>query len=131
MEEVVRQNITDKQWIASESWVTYTTIAAPKNLLSLSGTIGFALKKADIPGLGPFLTRLHPDGDYQKSDPFLRELWEEMFGCSLGVDPSVTQSSRRQCTGSEVIREGEFTPTFQFYVQIPNVISVKYCVNPR
>eukprot|EP00063_Salmo_salar_P044194 XP_014019029.1 PREDICTED: extracellular calcium-sensing receptor-like [Salmo salar] len=107
MEEVVRQNITDKQWIASESWVTYSTIAAPKNLLSLSGTIGFALKKADIPGLGPFLTRLHPDGDYQKSDPFLRELWEEMFGCSLGVDPSVTQSSRRQCTGSEVIREGE------------------------
>ncbi|XP_045560188.1 extracellular calcium-sensing receptor [Salmo salar] len=107
MEEVVRQNITDKQWIASEAWVTYSTIAAPKNLPSLAGTIGFALKKADIPGLGPFLTRLHPDGDYQKSDPFLRELWEEMFGCSLGVDLSVTQSSRRQCTGSEVIREGE------------------------
>eukprot|EP00063_Salmo_salar_P044188 XP_014019023.1 PREDICTED: extracellular calcium-sensing receptor-like [Salmo salar] len=107
MEEVVRQNITDKQWIASESWVTYTTIAAPKNLPSLAGTIGFALKKADIPGLGSFLTRLHPDGDYQKSDPFLRELWEELFGCSLGVDLSVTVPSRRQCTGSEVIREGE------------------------
>ncbi|XP_029529756.2 extracellular calcium-sensing receptor-like [Oncorhynchus nerka] len=107
MEEVVRQNITDKQWIASESWVTYSTIASPKNLPSLAGTIGFALKKADIPGLGPFLTRLHPDGDYQKSDPFLRDLWEEMFGCSLGVDLSVTLPSRRQCTGSEVIREGE------------------------
>nr|XP_029529918.1 extracellular calcium-sensing receptor-like [Oncorhynchus nerka] len=107
MEEVVRQNITDKQWIASDAWVTYSTIASPKNLPSLAGTIGFALKKADIPGLGPFLTRLHPDGDYQKSDPFLRELWEEMFGCSLGVDPSVTLPSRRQCTGSEVIREGE------------------------
>ncbi|XP_070987139.1 extracellular calcium-sensing receptor-like [Oncorhynchus clarkii lewisi] len=107
MEEVVRQNITDKQWIASEAWVTYSTIASPKNMPSLAGTIGFALKKADIPGLGPFLTRLHPDGDYQKSDPFLRELWEEMFGCSLGVDLSVTLSSRRQCTGSEVIREGE------------------------
>ncbi|KAM9441795.1 extracellular calcium-sensing receptor-like [Salvelinus alpinus] len=107
MEEVVRQNITDKQWIASEAWVTYSTIAAPKNLPSLAGTIGFALKKADIPGLGTFLTRLHPDGNYQKSDPFLWELWEEMFGCSLGVDLSVALSSRRQCTGSEVIREGE------------------------
>ncbi|XP_064816600.1 extracellular calcium-sensing receptor-like [Oncorhynchus masou masou] len=107
MEEVVRQNITDKQWIASEAWVTYSAIASPKNLPSLAGTIGFALKKADIPGLGPFLTRLHPDGDYQKSDPFLRELWEEMFVCSLGVDPSVTLPSRRQCTGSEVIREGQ------------------------
>lgn len=131
MEEVVRQNITDKQWIASEAWVTYSALATPKNLPSLAGTIGFALKKADIPGLGPFLTRLHPDGDYQKSDPFLRELWEEMFGCSLGVDLSMTQSSRRQCTGSEVIREGDFTPKFPFFVQIPNVISVKYCVNPR
>nr|XP_046152405.1 extracellular calcium-sensing receptor-like [Oncorhynchus gorbuscha] len=107
MEEVVRQNITDKQWIASDAWVTYSTIASPKNMPSLAGTIGFALKKADIPGLGTFLTRLHPDGDYQKSDPFLRELWEEMFGCSLGVDPSVTLPSRQQCTGSEVIREGE------------------------
>uniref|UniRef100_A0A8C7JDQ3 G-protein coupled receptors family 3 profile domain-containing protein n=1 Tax=Oncorhynchus kisutch TaxID=8019 RepID=A0A8C7JDQ3_ONCKI len=101
MEEVVRQNITDKQWIASEAWVTFSTIAAPKNLPSLAGTIGFALKKAEIPGLGPFLTRLHPDGDYQKSDPFLRELWEEMFVCSLGVYPSLTLPSRRQCTGSE------------------------------
>ncbi|KAM9441650.1 extracellular calcium-sensing receptor-like [Salvelinus alpinus] len=107
MEEVVRQNITDKQWIASEAWVTFSTIAAPKNLPSLAGTIGFALKKADIPGLGTFLTRLHPDGDYQKSDPFVWELWEEMFVCSLGVDLSMTLSSRRQCTASEVIREGE------------------------
>ncbi|CAB1349313.1 unnamed protein product, partial [Coregonus sp. 'balchen'] len=107
LEEVVRQNITDRQWIASEAWVTYSTLSSPKNLPSLSGTIGFALKKAIIPSLGPFLTRLRPDGDYQKSDPFLRELWEEMFGCSLGVDLSMTQSSRRQCTGSEVIGEGE------------------------
>ncbi|XP_031651896.1 extracellular calcium-sensing receptor-like [Oncorhynchus kisutch] len=107
MEEVVRQNITDRQWIASEAWVTYSTLSSPKNLPSLAGTIGFALKKAVIPSLGPFLTRLRPDGDYQKSDPFLRELWEEIFGCSLGIDLSMTPSSRRQCTGSEVIGEGE------------------------
>uniref|UniRef100_A0A8C7UCJ2 G-protein coupled receptors family 3 profile domain-containing protein n=1 Tax=Oncorhynchus mykiss TaxID=8022 RepID=A0A8C7UCJ2_ONCMY len=107
MEEVVRQNITDKQWIASEAWVTDSTLSSPENLPSLAGTIGFALKKADIPGLGTFLTRLHPDGNYQKSDPFLKSMWEEMFGCSLGVELSMTQSSRRQCTGSEVIGEGE------------------------
>ncbi|XP_036821511.1 extracellular calcium-sensing receptor-like [Oncorhynchus mykiss] len=128
MEEVVRQNITDKQWIASEAWVTYSTIASPKNMPSLAGTIGFALKKADIPGLGPFLTRLHPDGDYQKSDPFLRELWEEMFGCSLGVDLSVTLSSR-QCTGSEVIREGEsqYADVFQLRASY-NVYKAVYAI---
>ncbi|XP_064831366.1 extracellular calcium-sensing receptor-like [Oncorhynchus masou masou] len=107
MEEVVRQNITDRQWIASEAWVTYSTLSSPKNLPSLAGTIGFALKKAVIPSLGPFLTRLRPDGENQKSDPFLRELWEEIFGCSLGIDLNMNPSSRRQCTGSEVIGEGE------------------------
>lgn len=116
MEEVVRQNITDRQWIASEAWVTYSTLSSPKNLPSLAGTIGFALKKAVIPSLGPFLTRLRPDGDYQKSDSFLRELWEEIFGCSLGIDLSMTPSSRRQCTGSEVIGERKFTTNALFYV---------------
>ncbi|CDQ93856.1 unnamed protein product [Oncorhynchus mykiss] len=116
MEEVVRQNITDRQWIASEAWVTYSTLSSPKNLPSLAGTIGFALKKAVIPSLGPFLTRLRPDEDYQKSDPFLRELWEEIFGCSLGIDLSMTPSSRRQCTGSEVIGERKFTTNALFYV---------------
>lgn len=119
MEEVVRQNITDRQWIASEAWVTYSTLSSPKNLPSLAGTIGFALKKAVIPSLGPFLTRLRPDGDYQKSDPFLRELWEEIFGCSLGIDLSTTPSSRRQCTGSEIIGEGEFTTNALFLCPDP------------
>uniref|UniRef100_A0A3P8YRS4 G-protein coupled receptors family 3 profile domain-containing protein n=1 Tax=Esox lucius TaxID=8010 RepID=A0A3P8YRS4_ESOLU len=105
LEEVVRQKVTDKQWIATEAWITYTGLAAPKNLPSLAGTIGFALRKADIPGLGPFLTRLRPDGEDQKSDPFLREFWEDMFGCSLGLDLKVNPSSRRQCSGSEVIGE--------------------------
>uniref|UniRef100_A0AAZ3Q053 Receptor ligand binding region domain-containing protein n=1 Tax=Oncorhynchus tshawytscha TaxID=74940 RepID=A0AAZ3Q053_ONCTS len=37
MEEVVRQNITDKQWIASEAWVTYSTIASRKTCPLLPG----------------------------------------------------------------------------------------------
>ncbi|KAM6961471.1 extracellular calcium-sensing receptor-like [Aplochiton taeniatus] len=107
LEEVVRQNITDRQWIATEAWVTYTTLSTPQNLPSLVGTIGFALRRADIAGLGPFLTRLNPNLVSSDSDPFLTELWEELFGCTLLVNISRTSSLQRQCEGSEFIVVGE------------------------
>uniref|UniRef100_A0A4W6C8B1 G-protein coupled receptors family 3 profile domain-containing protein n=1 Tax=Lates calcarifer TaxID=8187 RepID=A0A4W6C8B1_LATCA len=80
-DEVVHRNITDKQWIATDAWVTYGSVSVPRNTLSLAGTIGFAVRKADIPGLGAFLTRVNPG----LSDPFLKELWETVFGCSLSA----------------------------------------------
>ncbi|KAM3875162.1 extracellular calcium-sensing receptor-like [Diretmus argenteus] len=51
-QEVAHQNITDKQWIANDAWVTYGTITDPRNIPSLAGTIGFAVRKANIHGLG-------------------------------------------------------------------------------
>uniref|UniRef100_A0A3Q3KDK4 G-protein coupled receptors family 3 profile domain-containing protein n=1 Tax=Monopterus albus TaxID=43700 RepID=A0A3Q3KDK4_MONAL len=80
-EEVVHQNVTDKQWIANDPWVTYRAFSVPRYVSSLAGTIGFALRKADIPGLGAFLTRINPHSP--NSDPFVKELWETLFGCSL------------------------------------------------
>ena len=98
LREVVRQNITDKQWIASEAWVTFTSLSVPENLPSLVGTIGFALRRAPIPGLGAFLAQLRPGGPSPHHDPFLRELWEELFGCSLEAGQGTAR-----CSGSEVI----------------------------
>ncbi|KAM4628225.1 extracellular calcium-sensing receptor-like [Polymixia lowei] len=102
LEEVVHQNITDKQWIANEAWVTFATLSVPHNVPSLAGTIGFALRKADIPGLGHFLTQINPSLITPDSDPFIKELWEVVFGCSLNVG-LVGRSSRQPCSGSEVI----------------------------
>ncbi|CAL8347222.1 unnamed protein product [Arctogadus glacialis] len=51
MEEVVHQNITDKQWLANDAWVTLAAVSAAQNIPSLAGTLGFALRKADMPGL--------------------------------------------------------------------------------
>ncbi|XP_067363907.1 extracellular calcium-sensing receptor-like [Channa argus] len=99
-EEVVEQNVTDKQWIASDAWATYSGISVPRNLPSLAGTIGFALRRADIPGLGPFLTRLNPN--LSTTDPFLTELWETLFGCSLSAG-----LGRKLCSGSEDIETGK------------------------
>ncbi|KAJ8367797.1 hypothetical protein SKAU_G00078250 [Synaphobranchus kaupii] len=74
LREVARQNITDKQWIATESWATSSLYASPVMLTSLKGTIGFALRKANIQGLKSFLTRLKPSD--LPSDPFVQEFWE-------------------------------------------------------
>ncbi|XP_042342378.1 extracellular calcium-sensing receptor-like [Plectropomus leopardus] len=101
-EEVVLQNVTDKQWIANEAWITYSIVSTPRNIPSLAGTIGFAMRKADIPGVGAFLTRLNPSLSSPDSDPFIKELWEALFGCSLSAAHGGTM-----CSGSEVIGVGE------------------------
>lgn len=114
-EEVVEQNITDKQWIANDPWVTYSVISVPRNIPSLAGTIGFALRRADIPGLGPFLARFNPRLSSFNSDPFLKELWEALFGCSFSAGLGI-----KLCSGSEVIGEQSMTKTF-FLCYICNV----------
>lgn len=47
--------------------------------------MGFAIRRAHIPGLQDFLLRLHPLSPDALEDPFLIPFWEEMFQCSLGV----------------------------------------------
>ncbi|KAL2095685.1 hypothetical protein ACEWY4_007833 [Coilia grayii] len=106
LEEAVRQNVSDRQWIGSEGWVTSSDISTPQNLPSLVGTLGFALRKAQIPGLGPFLIRIRPAGS--KTEPFVREFWETLFECSLEGNSSSSSSSRAErplCTGAEDIQE--------------------------
>ncbi|CAL8362693.1 unnamed protein product [Merluccius merluccius] len=105
MEEVVRQNITDKQWLANDAWVTFAAVSVPQNIPSLAGTLGFALRKADIPGLGSFLTHIRPTTLSPDPDPFKPELWEALFGCSLNI--TGRQQTLKPCLGSEEIAVGE------------------------
>ena len=100
LEEVVRQNITDKQWLANDAWVTYATLSVPQNIPSLAGTLGLALRKAEIPNLGSFLTQIHPAPFSLDPDPFKQQLWEALFGCSLRV---TFGTSEKPCSGSEEI----------------------------
>ncbi|MGH0192346.1 UNVERIFIED_CONTAM: hypothetical protein FKN15_009164 [Acipenser sinensis] len=70
----------------------------------LIGSVGFAIRKAEIPGLKEFLTRLRIQDAY--NFPLTAELWEEIFDCnlngSLNTRPS---SSRNPCTGSESLEK--------------------------
>uniref|UniRef100_A0A8C1VJM1 G-protein coupled receptors family 3 profile domain-containing protein n=1 Tax=Cyprinus carpio TaxID=7962 RepID=A0A8C1VJM1_CYPCA len=100
--EVVVQNVSNKQWLATEAWSTSIQYSVPASIPLLAGTIGFALRRADIQGLGDFLAQLNPVK--QPNEPFVKNVWEEIFGCLLAQNwqPS---SERPKCTGSENVEK--------------------------
>lgn len=90
-------NITDKQWLGSESWITQADLASAKRQHILQGAIGFALPQMVIPGLGDFLLSLKPS-DEPQSD-IVKAIWGDFFNCSFS--PSSTSAA---CTGTEDLR---------------------------
>ncbi|TSL28238.1 Extracellular calcium-sensing receptor [Bagarius yarrelli] len=117
VKEMVRRNITDRVWLASEAWALSSLVAKPEYLDVMGGTLGFALQEGQIPGFKEFLQQVHP----QKSphNEFVREFWEETFNCYL-VD-SVRKEDRENgsagfrplCTGEEDITSVE-TPYLDY-----------------
>ncbi|XP_006011735.1 extracellular calcium-sensing receptor-like [Latimeria chalumnae] len=102
--EVAHQNITDKQWIATEAWITSSLASSMENFDSLGGTLGFAIHRTDIRGLKEFLCRLHPSLNLE--DPFINEFWQGTFGCAPEIFRNKTASpgtllTKPPCTGSE------------------------------
>ena len=61
--QVVRQNVTGLQWIASEAWTTAIVLQTPSYMPFLAGTLGIAIRRGEIPGLREFLLRIRPDND--------------------------------------------------------------------
>ncbi|KAG7276894.1 hypothetical protein CRUP_034770, partial [Coryphaenoides rupestris] len=59
--ELLRNNVTNRTWIASEAWISPV----------LGGTLGFGVRRADIPGLQDYLLSLDPD-----DDDLTEEFWE-------------------------------------------------------
>ncbi|XP_026149972.1 extracellular calcium-sensing receptor-like [Mastacembelus armatus] len=76
MKEVVKQNITGIQWIASEAWITASRPSTPEIYQAFGGALGFAVQKMAIPNLKPFLAGISPYKD--PSAAFVRDFWEIM-----------------------------------------------------
>ncbi|XP_034557260.1 extracellular calcium-sensing receptor-like [Notolabrus celidotus] len=69
-----------------------------------TGSMGFAIRRANIPGLQEFLLRLHPSNPDALSDPFLVPFWEEVFQCNLGLLAEGTElkdEGKPSCSGEE------------------------------
>lgn len=107
MREVVRQNITHIQWIASEAWITAARPSTPEIYSSFGGAIGFVVRKMAIPKLRHFLMGISPYTDRKAA--FVRDFWEKMVGCwplSAG-EPSGSERSSKTCTGAETLVDSQ------------------------
>ncbi|KAI4902495.1 hypothetical protein NFI96_014848, partial [Prochilodus magdalenae] len=117
VKEMVRRNITDRVWLASEAWAISSLVAKPEYLDVMGGTIGFALRAGQIPGLKEFLQQVHPKKS--SHNEFVREFWEETFNCYLEDSPrkedseNGSNSFRPLCTGDEDISSVE-TPYLDY-----------------
>ncbi|GCC38517.1 hypothetical protein chiPu_0017031 [Chiloscyllium punctatum] len=117
LQEVVRQNLTGIQWIASDSWVTAPILSPEENARFLVGTLGFIIPKADIPGLKEFLLQVNPN--QSPANPLINEFWEKTFHCSMQKLQNGTQcnpeSHVQQCTGNELLEtiDNAYTYTSQ------------------
>ncbi|XP_039504159.1 extracellular calcium-sensing receptor-like [Pimephales promelas] len=99
MDEVVLQNITGTQWIASEAWATSPVYHTRRFMPFLRGTLGIAVRRGKIQGLHDFLLRLCPRNDPRNN--ILRIFWENMFGCSFKTGDKDGEEVKKVCTGHE------------------------------
>ncbi|XP_063763053.1 extracellular calcium-sensing receptor-like [Eleginops maclovinus] len=101
MKEVVKQNITGIQWIASEAWITASRPSTPEIYQAFGGALGFVVKKMAIPNLQQFLTGINPYAN--PSEAFVKDFWETIVGCRpvLPGEDTGTDSTNEICTGYE------------------------------
>lgn len=99
LEEAVKQNLTGLQWVGSESWITAAHLNTQRYSEILTGSLGFAIRKAKIRGLRDFLLQVNPSQDPQND--LLREFWEATFGCSFQSGPR----GETRCSGSERLQD--------------------------
>ncbi|XP_049919075.1 extracellular calcium-sensing receptor-like [Epinephelus moara] len=103
MEEVVRQNVTGQQWIASEALTTATVLQTPDFMPYLSGTLGIAIRWGEIPGLREFLLQIRPDQNDNDTfgNSMVRQFWEHTFKCRFAPLPGWVEAGGAPCTGQE------------------------------
>ncbi|XP_071396893.1 extracellular calcium-sensing receptor-like [Centroberyx affinis] len=104
MEEVVKQNVTGLQWMASEAWSAGTVLHTLRFMPYLGGTLGIAIRRGEIPGFSDFLLRIRPDSDPNNSygNSMVRQFWEYTFQCRFAPPPAEwVDAGGALCTGQE------------------------------
>ncbi|KAG2462791.1 CASR protein, partial [Polypterus senegalus] len=82
--ELAEQNITNRQFLASEAWSNSPVLSNKEISAVTRGVLGIAIQKAEIPGLWDFLVSLHPSKF--PGNTFVERLWEESFNCRLALE---------------------------------------------
>ncbi|XP_033952775.1 extracellular calcium-sensing receptor-like [Pseudochaenichthys georgianus] len=115
-------NITGKQWLGSESWITQVDLASVKRKNILQGAMGFALPQSSIPGLAEFLLNFKPADEPESA--MVKAIWEMFFDCTFSSSNISTM-----CTGTEDLRtvSNDYTDVTQFRAE-NNVYKAVYLV---
>ncbi|XP_072895154.1 extracellular calcium-sensing receptor-like [Hemitrygon akajei] len=82
-EEILRQNLSDLQWVGSEAWIT-SDIVVDRGRRLLTGAIGTAVRAVEVPGARDFLLSVHPSRF--PGNPLVKEFWETTFRCTLSLE---------------------------------------------
>uniref|UniRef100_A0A3B4AJ23 G-protein coupled receptors family 3 profile domain-containing protein n=1 Tax=Periophthalmus magnuspinnatus TaxID=409849 RepID=A0A3B4AJ23_9GOBI len=107
MLEIVKQNITGIQWLASEAWITAAVPSTPEMYPSFGGALGFVMHKRAIPKLKSFLTDINPYASPEAA--FVKEFWEDVIGCTPNIN-GVTEEyepTKKLCTGKETLKDSD------------------------
>ncbi|KAL4597556.1 hypothetical protein GN956_G25925, partial [Arapaima gigas] len=118
-DELVMQQVKERQWIASEGWSTSSAFRTGQLLPILGGTLGIAIRRGEIPGLREFLLRLRPDS--RPENNMVSLFWEDTFGCRF--DQQEPGNYSKTCTGQEDLRTADsvysdvsnLRPTYNVY----------------
>ncbi|XP_040902383.1 extracellular calcium-sensing receptor-like [Toxotes jaculatrix] len=108
--QVVRQNVTGLQWIASESWISAAVLLTPDLMPYLGGTLGIAIRRGEIPGLREFLLQTRPDLHHNSSygKTLVNQFWEHTFQCRFAPPPAGwVEAGGALCTGQEDLHNVE------------------------
>uniref|UniRef100_UPI0037E7D7CD extracellular calcium-sensing receptor-like n=1 Tax=Semicossyphus pulcher TaxID=241346 RepID=UPI0037E7D7CD len=103
MEEVVKQNVTGLQWMASEAWTSAAVLQTPRLMPYLGGTLGIAIRRGEIPGLREFLLGIHPNlhDTNRDGNSMVRQFWEYTFQCRFAPPSGWVEAGGERCTGDE------------------------------
>ncbi|XP_018555948.1 LOW QUALITY PROTEIN: extracellular calcium-sensing receptor-like [Lates calcarifer] len=110
MEEVVRQNVTGLQWIASEAWISAIVFQTPRLMPYLGGTLGIAIHRGEMPELRNFLLQIRPDLHHNNSygNNMVNQFWEHTFQCRFAPPPAGwVEAGGTLCTGQEYLESVE------------------------
>nr|XP_023008503.2 extracellular calcium-sensing receptor-like [Maylandia zebra] len=108
MEEVLRQNVTGLQWMASEAWTSATVLQTPQLMPYLGGTLGIAIRRGEIPGFREFLLQIRPDLYHNNSygNSMVNQFWEFTFQCRFApAPPGWLEGGGPLCTGQEELEK--------------------------
>uniref|UniRef100_A0A3Q3GVD6 Extracellular calcium-sensing receptor-like n=2 Tax=Kryptolebias marmoratus TaxID=37003 RepID=A0A3Q3GVD6_KRYMA len=126
MEQVVKQNLTGLQWIASEAWTLVDGLQTSTFMPFLRGTLGIAVRRGEMPGLKDFLLKIHPEQQNNNIDEnsMVKLFWEHTFNCKFSPPPAGwVEAGGAQCTGREDLQNvmtdlldvSELRPEYNIY----------------